>query len=70
VNLHFAFAGTDHAFEPEAHQWNPLYVLSAGPNGIIETPVGQHEKTAPGVEPQPGGDDVVSVVGLSQRTTM
>jgi type II secretory pathway pseudopilin PulG len=70
VNLHFAFSGTDHAFSPEAHQWNPLYVLSAGPNGMIETPVGHHETTAPGVEPQPGGDDVVSLINLSQRTTM
>jgi prepilin-type N-terminal cleavage/methylation domain-containing protein len=70
VNLHFAFAGTDHEFSPEAHQWNPLYVLSAGPNGLIETPVGQHEKSAPGVEPQPGGDDIVTIVNLSQRTTM
>jgi prepilin-type N-terminal cleavage/methylation domain-containing protein len=70
VNLHFSFAGTDHQFEPEAHEWNPLYVLSAGPNGLIETPVGEHAKTAPGVEPQPGGDDVITVVNLSQRTTM
>lgn len=70
VNLHFAFAGTDHQFEPEAHEWNPLYVLSAGPNGLIETPVGHHGKSAPGVEPQPGGDDIVSVINLSQRSTM
>jgi hypothetical protein len=70
VNLHFAFAGTDHQFEPEAHQWNPLYVLSAGPNGLIETPVGHHEKSAPGVEPPPGGDDIVVVANLSQKTTM
>jgi type II secretory pathway pseudopilin PulG len=70
VNLHYAIAGTDHQFSPEAHQWNPLYVLSAGPNGLIETPVGQHEKSAPGVEPQPGGDDIITVVNLSQRTTM
>jgi len=70
VNLHFAFAGTDHAFTPDAHEWNPMYVLSAGPNGLIETPVGHHSKTAPGVEPQPGGDDIVTVINFSQRTTM